>query len=309
VTQSVGTTGNTVIWKYNQTLYSQGIGVTGGATAGDATQITVEKAGVYEISYSVQLDKTDGGTDLVYIWPLKNGINVPESAGEVSLVSNTGESIPFVSYIFDLSANDYIEFAFRSNSSATVQALAVPAQTGIPAIPSIIIQAKQIAVDIGVQGPTGATGTGPTGSTGPTGPTGSTGYTGPTGATGPTGQTGETGPTGPTGATGYTGQTGATGPTGFTGPTGATGPTGPGVASITAGTNISITGTASVPIVNLQNPLTATLNLGTQNCQGTSSQITLTNGGSQANATATLGFTSVVSATPYNEGKPIPYKY
>ena len=70
------------------------------------------------------------------------------------------------------------------------------------------------------------------------------------------------------------------------------------MASITAGTNISITGTASVPIVNLQNPLTATLNLGTQNCQGTSSQITLTNGGSQANATATLGFTSVVSATP-----------
>ena len=165
VTQSVGTTGNTVIWKYNQTLYSQGIGVTGGATAGDATQITVEKAGVYEISYSVQLDKIDGGTDLVYIWALKNGINVPESAGEVSLVSNTGEAIQFVSYIFDLSANDYIEFAFRSNTSATVDALAVPAQTGIPAIPSIIIQAKQIAVDIGVQGPTGATGTGPTGST------------------------------------------------------------------------------------------------------------------------------------------------
>jgi hypothetical protein len=64
------------------------------------------------------------------------------------------------------------------------------------------------------------------------------------------------------------------------------------VASITGGTNISVTGTASVPIVNLQNPLTATLNLGTQNCQGTSSQITLTSGGSQANATATLGFTS-----------------
>ena len=65
-----------------------------------------------------------------------------------------------------------------------------------------------------------------------------------------------------------------------------------GVSSVTAGTNISVTGTASAPVVNLQNPLTASLNLGAQNCQGTSSQITLTNSGSQANATATLGFTS-----------------
>ena len=67
-----------------------------------------------------------------------------------------------------------------------------------------------------------------------------------------------------------------------------------GVSSITAGTNISITGTAAVPIVNLGTlgVLTSTLNAGIQNIQGTSTQFTLTNGGSQANATATLGFTS-----------------
>ena len=72
------------------------------------------------------------------------------------------------------------------------------------------------------------------------------------------------------------------------------------VASVSAGTNISLTGTASVPIVNLGTlgVLTSTLNAGTQNIQGTSTQFTLTNGGSQANATATLGFTSVVQATP-----------
>lgn len=41
-----------------------------------------------------------------------------------------------------------------------------------------------------------------------------------------------------------------------------------GVASVSAGTNISVTGTASAPIVNLQNPLTATVNLGSQNLSG-----------------------------------------
>jgi hypothetical protein len=73
-----------------------------------------------------------------------------------------------------------------------------------------------------------------------------------------------------------------------------------GVSSVTAGTNISLTGTASVPIVNLGTlgVLTSTLNTGTQNVQGTSTQFTLTNGGSQSNVQASLGFTSVVSATP-----------
>ena len=74
---------------------------------------------------------------------------------------------------------------------------------------------------------------------------------------------------------------------------------GAGVASITAGSNIGVNNAIpTAPVVSLLSPLTSTLNLGTQNCQGTSSQITLTNGGSQANATATLGFTSVVQATP-----------
>lgn len=108
--------------------------------------------------------------------------------------------------------------------------------------------------------PTGGSGSGPTG---PVGPTGSVGATGPTGL----------GATGPTGATGV----GSTGPMGSNGTTGPTGPTGPagssGSGSISAGTNISITGTPSAPIVNLQSPLTSTLNIGSQNISGTAISI------------------------------------
>lgn len=68
---------------------------------------------------------------------------------------------------------------------------------------------------------------------------------------------------------------------------------------VSAGLNIGVDNTIpAVPAVRLLSPLTSTLNLGTQNCQGTSSQITLTNGGSQANATATLGFTSADASVP-----------
>lgn len=71
----------------------------------------------------------------------------------------------------------------------------------------------------------------------------SSGTTGLTGPTGPIGDTGPQGPIGPQGATGATGQSA-------------------GVQSVTAGNNISITGTSANPIVALQAPLTSTLGMG-----------------------------------------------
>jgi len=71
-----------------------------------------------------------------------------------------------------------------------------------------------------------------------------------------------------------------------------------GVSSITAGSNIGITGTASVPIVGVLNPLTSTLNLGSQSMTGSTSNITLSSGTNQANMNGNLGFTSANQATP-----------
>jgi hypothetical protein len=99
---------------------------------------------------------------------------------------------------------------------------------------------------------------------GPTGPRGAQGSRGAQGATGTQGYTGETGAQGFTGAQGAPGivsDTGATGAQGFTGAQGATGPS----LTVTGGTNITVTGTASTRIVNLQDPLTSQLNVGTQN--------------------------------------------
>jgi len=71
---------------------------------------------------------------------------------------------------------------------------------------------------------------------------------------------------------------------------------GAGVASITPGSNIGVNNAIpTAPVVSLLSPLTSTLNVGTQNVQGTTSQITLTNGGSQAVQQATTGFTSIDS--------------
>ena len=86
---------------------------------------------------------------------------------------------------------------------------------------------------------------------------------------GPQGPTGERGPTGATITTGATGATGAAGPTGVRGATGATGPQGTPV-TIQAGNNIDVTGTSTSPTIALDNPLTAQLNLGSQQLVGLS---------------------------------------
>ena len=67
---------------------------------------------------------------------------------------------------------------------------------------------------------------------------------------------------------------------------------------MTAGTNISLTGTATAPIVNLQNPLTAVLNLGTQNITGTTGNMTLTN--TVSTSKTTISATSIAVADTNN---------
>lgn len=181
-------------------------GVQIGATS---SQIKVLNAGVYNIQFSAQLDKTDSGTDNLDVWFRKNGANITDSNSEYSLVGNNARMIAALNYMLPLEANDYIQIAW-SSADIDMRLLYQGTQTNPtrPAVPSVIITVQQVTNALA----------GPTGSTGATGPSGTNGATGETGPTGPAG--GPAGPTGPTGPSG--------GPTGPTGPTGHTGPAGPG---------------------------------------------------------------------------------
>jgi uncharacterized protein (DUF2345 family) len=167
---------------------------------GTSSQIKVLNAGVYNIQFSAQFDKTDGGADDVDVWFLKNGVNLADSNSTITINNNNGRHIAAWNYMLTLVANDYIEIAW-SSLDIDMRILYEVAGTGPtrPAIPSVIITVQQVTNVLA--GPTGATGaTGPTGPTaiGPTGPAG--GPTGPTGPTGPnSGLTGPTGPAGPAG--------------------------------------------------------------------------------------------------------------
>jgi hypothetical protein len=110
-----------------------------GVTRGSPTsRIFVDRPNVYNIQFSAQLDKTAGGVGLVWIWLRKNGINVPDSAGQIRIQGNNAETLAAWNYVIQLNAGDYIELMWEVDDTS-VELLA-EAATGIhPSIPSVIL--------------------------------------------------------------------------------------------------------------------------------------------------------------------------
>jgi hypothetical protein len=101
------------------------------------SRLTVTTAGTYNIQFSAQMTKTDGGSDDINIWFKRNGVNVANSASNITLVGNNTPQLATVNFILTLAANDYVEIWWYS-PDANVILLAEPAATPYPAIPSII---------------------------------------------------------------------------------------------------------------------------------------------------------------------------
>jgi hypothetical protein len=216
-----------------------------GVYIADSDRITFSQAGVYNIQFSAQLENTDNAAHDATFWFRKNGINLDDTAGVVTVPARKsaniyGYALPSWNIMLELASGDYIEMYWHaSNIAVSMQTFPGMGSPAHPKSPAIILTAQQVMYT----------------QIGPTGPTGDIGFTGPTGPTGPTGDLGPTGPTGNIGLTGY-GYTGATvdgdylyissidhygvisapfsigyvrgiqGATGFTGPTGSAGPSG-----------------------------------------------------------------------------------
>jgi len=115
-------------------------GVYRGATT---SQIFVTSPGIYNIQFSAQLDNTSGGNHLVYIWMRVNGVDVPNSAGELRLKGNDGELIAAWNFFENLKAGDYFQLMW-SVSDTAVQITARAAAAPVPAIPSVILTVQEI---------------------------------------------------------------------------------------------------------------------------------------------------------------------
>lgn len=133
VTQAVGAD-NVVNIQYDTTEVSKG-GIS--YDVGTPSQIVIPKTATYKFAWSIQLDKSSGGTTEATMYISVNGMPVPRSAGKTVVVGQTGETLPYTEYILSLNKNDTVEVILYSTDTA-MAATAYVGSGSVPATPSII---------------------------------------------------------------------------------------------------------------------------------------------------------------------------
>jgi hypothetical protein len=128
-TNAGGASGNAVT--LNTTASANGFSIVSGS------QITATTAGVYNIQISLQVEKTDAGTDAMEIWFKKNGANIANSNTNIELRGGGAKELFALNLVEPLTAGQYLEVWWYS-ADVNAQLTAVAAGTR-PAIPSAII--------------------------------------------------------------------------------------------------------------------------------------------------------------------------
>ena len=119
---------------------ADGSDLTYGVYIGDvASRIYVDNTATYNFQFSAQLHNTAGGTKRVYIWPRINGVNVDDSATEVTLTGGSNDAIVAAwNFVLNLRKDDYFELVY-STSNVNISIPYVAASAPVPAIPSVIL--------------------------------------------------------------------------------------------------------------------------------------------------------------------------
>jgi len=109
----------------------------------NSSHIVIANSGVYNIQFSLQIDKAQGSGAHIYIWLRKNGVDVPNSASEVSVQGTLSETIAAWNFVVASNANDYYELMI-SATDIHIQLKAVSANGVVPAIPSVIVSVVSV---------------------------------------------------------------------------------------------------------------------------------------------------------------------
>jgi hypothetical protein len=125
--------------KINSTNISSGISIASG------TRLLFANSGIYNIQFSAQIEKTDGGDDTIEIWLSKNGSGVADSNTSITLHQQDAKTVAAWNFLVSANSNDYYELKWYS----TDPGLIILAQSGLtnpnrPEIPSIILTAVQV---------------------------------------------------------------------------------------------------------------------------------------------------------------------
>ena len=132
-TQTAAAINTAYAMTFNTTDLSQGVYL-----GTPASRVYVDRPNVYNVQFSAQVDKTSGGVALVWIWLRKNGVDIPDSAGQIRIQGNDAEILAAWNYIIQLNAGDYIELMWEVDDTSVIL-LSEVASAIHPSVPSVIL--------------------------------------------------------------------------------------------------------------------------------------------------------------------------
>lgn len=136
-TQTAAAANTAYAMQLNTTALSYQIDVLNGS------EITFKNRGTYNIQFSAQVDQSVGSDHFIWIWMRKNGVDIPDSTGKISIKGSKGELVPAWNFIVSVLGGDYVQIMWAVENTS-VQLLAEAATAFCPAIPSVIATAVSI---------------------------------------------------------------------------------------------------------------------------------------------------------------------
>jgi hypothetical protein len=136
--QSPAATNTEYLLTFDSTEISNGVSI-----GTPTSRIVVPASGLYRLDANLQLTSGSSSAKNVWVWFKKNGTAIPNSARLVTSDLNNGYIPLSMQEPVSLAANDYIELAFASDSTAvTVDNVAATAFA--PAAPAVILSVTQV---------------------------------------------------------------------------------------------------------------------------------------------------------------------
>lgn len=126
--------------------------ISNGVTRGTPTsRVIVPLSGLYQFSFSLQVESANASNKKIWVWPRVNGSDVPNSNSEVTLSGGGTVLVPSWSWTLSMNAGDYFEIIYAVEDTS-VQLVAKPARVGAngtvnfarPAVPSVILEVTQV---------------------------------------------------------------------------------------------------------------------------------------------------------------------
>jgi hypothetical protein len=143
-TQTIGSTTTAYAVGINTTDIANGFSIVSGS------RITAAIAGKYNLQFSFQLQNSDTTDRITNIWLRKNGTDIADSNGQVTVPSRhgsvNGAHIAAWNYVLSLNANDYVEFWWQAESTqVSMPTVAAGTTPTTPRTPAVIVTIQQVA--------------------------------------------------------------------------------------------------------------------------------------------------------------------